>query len=228
LFAQYQRLGERDFLDGYRRRAREIVTDDLGRYLLYSRNRLFNALCFSKATGDTDLVLPPLGTELAGRLVGQGLVLYYGINPTTYLWPRSEVPETAERASLAAAGVTNLDALMADWVRAQRNIHAKNEGAGAVLEGLVWSGIPSAFCLAAILIGSGKAPRLILAAAALYLVALIPNVLITHDIRHQCDFEVIFALFLSAPIEVFLRRRGSRAAQRAPSRAGCGPWSREA
>jgi hypothetical protein len=210
LFAKYQRLGEKDFLEGYHGRAREIVAHDLGKYLLYSRNRLVNALCFSKATGDTDLVLSALGPELEGTLVGRGLILYYGVNPTTYFWPRAEVTEPAERESLAAAGVANLDAVMADWERAQRNIHAKNYGIGAVLEGLVWSGIPTAFVLAAILIGSGRAPRLILAAGAIYLVALIPNVLITHDIRHQCDFEVIFALFLSAPIEVLLRRRAPR------------------
>ncbi len=210
VFMAYRRLGEKEFLEAFRQRAREIVTRDLARYLLFSRNRLFNALCFSKSPGDTDLVLPHLEPGAAGRLVGRGLVLYYGINPTTYLWPRADVPESVERASLAAAGVTELDAVMADWARAQHNIHHKAYGAAAILVGLLWSGIPSACCAAAILLGWRKAPRLILAAAAIYLVALVPNVMITHDVRHQCDFEVLFALFLSAPLEVLLRRRAAR------------------
>jgi hypothetical protein len=211
VFTEYRRLGEREFLAGYRQRAREIVTRDLGRYLVYSRNRLFNALCFSKAPGDTDLVLPHLDPTVAGRLVGRGLVLFYGVNPTTFLWPRADLTESAERASLASAGVTNLDAFMADWARAQHNIRHKNYGAAAILVGLLWSGIPSACCLGVILLGGGRAPRLIPAAAALYLVALLPNIMITHDLRHQCDFEVLFALFLSAPVEVFLRWRAARA-----------------
>jgi hypothetical protein len=207
---EYRRLGEKAFLEGYHQRAVRIVTQDLGRYLMFCRNRLFNALWYAKSPGDTDLVLPPLDPEVAGRLVGRRLILYYGINPTTYLWPKADVSESAERAGLAAAGVANIDALMADWNRAQYNIHAKNYGAPAVLVSLLWSGIPSACCLAAILFGWRRVPRLVLAAAALYLVALLPNVMITHDVRHQCDFEVIFALLVVAPLEVLLRRGARR------------------
>ena len=211
VFLAYRQLGEKDFLEGYRRRALEIVTRDLGRYLAYSGNRLFNAVCFSKSAGDTDLVLAPLGPDVAARLVGQRLVFYYGIRPTTYLWPRSEVPASAERASLAAAGAQDIDALMADWTRAQANIRTKSRGAAAILVGLLWSGIPSACCLAAMLFGTKATPRLVGVAAAIYLLALLPNVMITHDIRHQCDFEVLFALFLAAPIEAFRRRSGPAA-----------------
>jgi hypothetical protein len=210
VFTEYQRLGERDFLEGYRQRALQIVTGDFGRYLLFSRNRLFNALCYSKSPGDTDLVLAHLDPEVADRLVGRRLVLYYGIRPTTYLWPRSEDPASVERAILAGAGVGDIDAVMADWSRAQGNIHAKTKGFAAILVGLFWSGIPSACLLAAILLGSRAIPRVALAAAAIYLIALLPNVMITHDVRHQCDFEVIFALFVSVPLEVFFRRRALR------------------
>jgi hypothetical protein len=211
VFREYQRLGEKAFLEGYRLRARKILSNDLGRYLLYCRNRLFNALCFSQNPGDTDLVLEPVDNELGATLVGRGLVLYYGVNPTTYLWPRSELPASAEKTMLVAAGVRNIGPMMADWNRAQRNIRAKDRGAGAVLTGLIWSGVPSACLVAVVLFGSGTAPRLVLAAAGIYLLALLPNVMITHDIRHQCDFELIFALLVSAPLEVMRRLRSRRA-----------------
>jgi hypothetical protein len=61
------------------------------------------------------------------------------------------------------------------------------------------------------LFGTKATPRLVGVAAAIYLLALLPNVMITHDIRHQCDFEVLFALFLAAPIEAFRRRSGPAA-----------------
>lgn len=207
VFREYQRLGERAFLEGYRQRALQIVRNDLGRYLAFSRNRLMNALFFSKSPGDTDLVLVPLDPAVAQRLVGQGLILFYGVNPTTFLWPRSDAPASVLRARLAAAGVRDVDSAAADWERAQANIRAKSAGAWAVLSGLLWSGIPTACLLAACAAGSRAAPRLVLAAGAIYLAALAPNVLITHDVRHQCDFELVFALFLAAPIEAFRRRR---------------------
>jgi hypothetical protein len=209
VFREYQRLGEKAFLEGYRARARQILSNDLGRYLLYCRNRLVNALCLSQAPGDTDLVLEPIDSELGATLVGRGLVLYFGVNPTTYLWPRSDLPAPDERRLLEQAGVRNIGPMMADWTRAQSNIRIKDHGAGAILVGLLWSGIPSACLVAVVLLGSGTAPRLVLVAACIYLLALLPNVMITHDIRHQCDFELIFALLVSAPIEV-LRRRLSR------------------
>jgi hypothetical protein len=207
VFRDYQRQGERSFLDGYRRRAIDIVTHDTGRYLRFSRNRLFNALCFTRSSADTDMVLAPLERDVGDRMVGRGLILYYGINPTTYLWPTASVPEPEERASLVAAGVADIDAVMADWARAQSNIRAKTLGFGAILVGVLWSGIPTACCIAVILLGSRAAPRLVLAAAAIYLLALVPNVMITHDLRHQFDFELLFALMVSAPLEVLLRRR---------------------
>jgi hypothetical protein len=209
VFREYQRLGEKAFLEGYRERARQILSNDLGRYLLYCRNRLFNALCFSQEPGDTDLVLEPVDNDVGATLVGRGLVLYFGVNPTTYLWPRSEIPASEERSLLVSAGVRNIEPMMADWTRAQGNIRIKDHGPAAILVGLLWSGIPSACLLGAVLLGSGTAPRLVLGAACIYLLALLPNVMITHDMRHQCDFELIFALLVSVPIEV-LRRRLSR------------------
>jgi hypothetical protein len=207
VFREYQRLGEKAFLEGYRHRALRIVTGDTGRYLLYSRNRLFNALAFSRSPGDTDLMLANLDQRVADRMVGRGLLLYYGIRPTTYLWPKSNAPASVEKASLVGAGVSDVDAAMADWTRAQDNIRNKEWGFVAIVVGLLWAGVPTACVLAAVFIGSPFAPRLVLAGAAIYLLALLPNVLITHDIRHQCDFDVLFALFVAAPMELLRRRR---------------------
>ena len=96
---------------------------------------------------------------------------------------------------------------MADWQRAQGVIQERTRGPLATLRGIAWAGAPSLFCLAAALMGWRTVPRLVAASVAIYLLALVPNVLITHDIGHQSDFVVLFAVFAAAPAEALVRSR---------------------
>ena len=97
--------------------------------------------------------------------------------------------------------------MLADWSRAQAAIRERTEAAGSLAVRFVWSGLPTLCCLLALLLFRGAAPGVLRGAWALYLVALVPNVLITHDLRHQANFALLFALFAAGVAEGIERRR---------------------
>ncbi|HEY1848558.1 MAG TPA: hypothetical protein VGG37_05100, partial [Opitutaceae bacterium] len=210
LTLEYGRLGERAFLAPYRDRALRIVTGDTGRYLRFCANRLLNAVALCRPTADTERVQVAVDPGTARRLVGRGLLLYFGADDSVYLWRRDEGAVQGERAALAAAGARDPDALAADWSRAQSAIRARADSAAASVRRMLLSGFPTVALLAAAALGRRRTPRIVLAAAAIYAIALLPNVLITHDLRHQAEFALPFALFAAAPLEAARRRAASR------------------
>jgi hypothetical protein len=205
LMQEYASLGETAFLEPYRHRAAEILAGELGRYLDFSLNRLFNATCLSRSPSDIEMLSVQLRPAEAARLVGQGLILMCAGAPN-FFWARNAVPADVELAGFKSAGVERPDALLADWARAQGEIQARTKGAGALLTGFAWSGFPTLCVAAALIAGRRSTPRLVLGAAAIYMVALLPNILITHDIRHQGSFMLLFALFAAGAVETLARR----------------------
>jgi hypothetical protein len=205
LMQDYARLGESAFLEPYRIRAAKILTGELGRYLDFSFNRLVNATCLSRSPSNIEMLSVQLPPAEAARLVGQGLILMCAGAPN-FFWARNTVPSAVELAGFKSAGVERPDALLADWARAQSKISARTEGADARLTGFAWSGLPTLCLAAALIVGRRSTPRLVLGAAAIYLVALLPNILITHDIRHQGSFMLLFALFAAGAVEALARR----------------------
>jgi hypothetical protein len=204
LLAEYVTLGEAKFLEPYRREASDILSNDLRRYLMFSLNRLFNATCLSRSPADIALLSAKLEPGQAARLVGRRLILMCAGTPN-FFWPPAAVPPETELAGLRSAGIEDPGPLLADWARAQGMIRSRTEGPAIWLEGFAWSGFPT-LCLAAALIAARRStPRLVLAAAAIYLVALVPNVLITHDIRHQSSFVLLFAVIVAGAAESLAR-----------------------
>lgn len=202
-------MGEKRFLEPYRRQASAIFAADGGLYAAFALDRFLNAVVYSKATSDTEAVQVQFGPGEAARLIGRGRLLAYGPD-RILLWPPSRESESVERGHLEVAGIAHVDSVLADWMRAQAAIRARMTGVSAVLAGFFLAGFPSVCCLVTLLLGIDFAPRLALGAAAIYLVALVPNVLITHDIRHQGNFVLIFAVLAAAPVEAILRQRARR------------------
>lgn len=205
LLAEYVRLGERRFLEPYRQEAAEIFRGDFRRYCVFSMNRLLDALCFCQPTADIEMLSVRLQPAQAARLVGRRLIIMCAGTPN-FFWTRGSVPASEELASLRAAGIDEPDRVLADWARAQATIRSRTEGASARLAGFAWSGLPT-LCLFAALFAAGRStPRLVLVTAAIYLVALAPNVLITHDVRHQASFMLLFAVLAAGTVEAIFRR----------------------
>jgi hypothetical protein len=134
-----------------------------------------------------------------------------------FFWARETWSAEAELAGLESAGISNPEAILADWSRAQVVIQARTEGLGARFTCFAWSGFPT-LCFAATLIAARRSTsRLVLAAAAIYLVALVPNILITHDMRHQGSFMLLFALLVAGVVEALIRSGGPNGRNRAPN-----------
>lgn len=206
LLAEYARLGERAFLEPYRRRAAEILRTDLGRYCVFSLNRLYNALCLSAPPADIDAVSVRLRPDEAARLVGRRLVLMCAGTPD-FFWARSSEPVAAEMANLRASGIDDPSEVLADWSRAQQVIRARAEGRWARFTRFAWSGLPTLCFLAALAAARRSTPHPVVAAGAIYLVALIPNILITHDMRHQLSFMLLFAVLVAGMVEATCGQR---------------------
>ena len=208
LLSDYVRLGERAFLEPYRREAARILREERGRYARFCLDRLFNALCLSRSPADIE----PMGVRPsradAPRLVGRRLALMCAGAPGLF-WAGSPAPASAEDEALRQAGVEGRGPLLADWVRAQSALRERTQGAGTVLWDFAWSGLPSILLLAAAAAGPRRMALLLLACAGIYLTALIPNVLITHDVRHQGNFALLFAVFAAGAAEAWLRRAGA-------------------
>jgi hypothetical protein len=204
LLSEYVGLGEAAFLEPYRHEAADIMRTDLRRYCIFSLNRLFNAIWLSRSPADIAMLTVRLKPTEAARLVGRRLILMCTGTPN-FFWPPNPAPDQVELASFRSAGVGDPDALLADFQRGQRTIRSRTEGAAVWFRGFAWSGFPT-LCFAAALVAARRStPRLVLAAGSVYLVALIPNVLITHDIRHQGSFMLLFAIIVAGVVESFTR-----------------------
>jgi hypothetical protein len=210
LLREYVRLGERNFLEPYRRRANEILRNDFGRYCMFCFNRFIDAVWFGKAPTDIEMLSVRLQPSQAARLVGRRLILMCAGTPN-FFWARRDVPASTELASLQAAGIDEPNAVLADWVRAQGIIRARMESLAATLTSFAWSGFPTLCSIAALMVGRRLTPRLVPATAAIYLVALIPNILITHDMNHQGNFMLLFAVLAAGAVEAIFRRAGGPA-----------------
>jgi hypothetical protein len=123
-----------------------------------------------------------------------------------FFWARSTEAPATERANLTAAGIADPSEIFADWSRAQQAIRARTETMQARLARFAWSGFPTLCFAAALASGRRSSPRLVLCSGALYLVALIPNILITHDMRHQMSFMLLFAVLVAGMVEATCRR----------------------
>lgn len=206
LLATYVSLGESRFLEPYRRQAARILREERARYAAFCLNRLRNALLMSASPADVQLLAVRLAPDEAARLVGRGQILACSGAPN-FFWPPSSLAQDEERAQLKAAGLGHPEVVLADWSRAQAAIRERTEAAGSLAVRFVWSGLPTLCCLLALLLFRGAAPGVLRGAWALYLVALVPNVLITHDLRHQANFALLFALFAAGVAEGIERRR---------------------
>jgi hypothetical protein len=205
LLTEYVTLGESAFLERYRREAGEILSGDFERYLIFSLDRLFNAIWLSRSPADIAMLTVHLKQTEAAKLVGHRLILMCTGTPN-FFWAPNPSSAEVELSSLSAAGVGDPAALLEDWERGQRTIRSRTEGAAIWLKGFAWSGFPTLCFAAAVTIARCSTPRLLLAAAAIYSVALIPNVLITHDIRHQVSFMLLFAVIVAGLSESLARR----------------------
>jgi hypothetical protein len=205
ILTEYVRLGERAFLDSYRRRADEILRTDFSRYCAFCANRLLDAIWFGRTPVDIEMLSVRLPSAQAAKLVGRRLIIMCAGTPN-FFWARNPVPASAELASLQAAGIDEPELVLADWVHAQETIRSRMESLGATLTSFAWSGFPTLCCAAALLAGGRSAPRLVFATAAVYLVALVPNILITHDMNHQGSFMLLFAVLSAGAVESIARR----------------------
>jgi hypothetical protein len=211
ILTEYVRLGERAFLETYRRRAEEIMRTDFRRYCAFCANRLLDAVWFGRTPVDIEMLSVRLPSPQAAKLVGRRLILMCAGTPN-FFWARNPVPASVELANLEAAGIDEPETVLADWVHAQDAIRSRMDSLGATLTSFAWSGFPTLCCAVALLACGRSAPRLVLVTAAIYLVALVPNVLITHDMNHQGSFMLLFAVLSAGAVESIARRvrRGSR------------------
>jgi hypothetical protein len=208
LNALFCQVGEARFLEPYAARARAILTGETLHYLRNCYHRLASALVYSDPSSDTGNMGVVLEPNAAWRLVGKGALFYLrqDEHSGSFLWASPGLSRDERRAVLVGAGVTQVDAALADWDRSLADVARARRAAGTVLLGLLWSGIPSLVLLASVAYARRNLPGVVVTGGVVYLVALVPNILITHDIAHQHDFAVVFSLAFAGLFEGIRRR----------------------
>ncbi|HEY1847724.1 MAG TPA: hypothetical protein VGG37_00900 [Opitutaceae bacterium] len=209
LLSEYVRLGETGFLEPYRTQAGRILREETGTYARFCLDRLFNAVCLSRSPSDIEpMAVRPAQADVP-RLVGHRLALVCAGTPVLF-WAESRSSASGEEAALRKAGIGGVGPLLADWTRAQAALRHRSRAPATVFWDFAWSGLPSLFVIAAAAAGPRRMALLLVACGAIYLVALVPNVLITHDVRHQGNFAVLFAIFAAGAAEAHSRSAAAR------------------
>jgi hypothetical protein len=182
--ARFAELGERGYLEASRRAVVTSLRQHPARYLPFVLNRLVNAMVFTQNSTDCVVCSAPVSVDDLIRLQTVGLGAR-AAPAAPFFWTSLDLAPEEMPARLVAAGVAERRALYADWLRARAYAAASRSDPWHLLAGFSLSGLPLACLLLYGALKRRQTEAVVLAMAAFYLLALAPNILVTHDSNHQ-------------------------------------------
>lgn len=203
--ARFATLKEHAYMKQARRQACALLRRYPLRYLHFVGDRLVNALAFTQNSWN---VMPCRVAESDGdliRLQAAGLGARISRDSPFY-WASLDLPPRVFAARLAASGVVRRRALFDDWFNAREVLLAVNAEPLQILTGLALSGLPMLCLLLYLLIRARRTEPVVLATALFYLVALTPNILVTHNSDYQFPHLVLLAGFVALLLGEIQRR----------------------
>ncbi|MEY2880456.1 MAG: hypothetical protein RLZZ15_2836, partial [Verrucomicrobiota bacterium] len=205
--ADYTARGERVYLADFAPRALAVREAGLGRWLRHVAARARNVFLHCDTTPRALGFNRPPSPADAARLVAAGLAVRSG---GSLNWTSLDLAPAEFGRRAAAARLENLDAVAAEWLGARA--YAERQGArpAAVASAWLFGAVPLVALLLALALRRDS-PELRLG-GLIYLVALLPNVLVTHYLAHQLHFLGLHALFLVSAGAAFYERTRARRA----------------
>jgi hypothetical protein len=200
-FARYASMGEPAFMAYYRREARAAVTAQPARYLAFVGHRAANAFIFTATPFDLAFTEAAFTASDRIRLTNAGLLVPV-IGQRTSIWLcLDQAPEDFFRLT-DTLGLEDAPAVRRDWLAKAVRTRTDATSLRRVLGGFMLAGIPFACLLGAGLLQRTRLEPACAWATVVYLAALVPYVLISHNARQQYPhlaLQVVFgAIFLDA------------------------------
>lgn len=194
--ARFATLKEHAYMERARGQAVALLRRHPFRYLRFVGHRLVNALAFTQdswnavpcgvAASDGDLI------RLQAASLGARISRH-----STFYWASLDLPPRVFAARLAASGVVRRRALFDDWFNAREALLAYGAEPLQILTDLALSGLPMLCLLLYFLLRFRRAEPVVFATAMFYLVALTPNILVSHYSDYQFTYLVLLAGFVA-------------------------------
>jgi hypothetical protein len=207
LRASYTRLGETRFLEPYHKLGLRSVTSDYPRFIQFVLNRASNALALCEWKTSALASRLPLRPRDEDRLAAAGLAGILDGRPVVWLCLDLSPGEFAERTR--PLGLSDPERAFRSWLETKAEASSRFDTPLNILGAFAISGLPTLAFLLVVLFRRVRVDTATVFAALIYLVALLPNILITHDASHQPIFVALQAVLVASLVAAVLEGRGS-------------------
>ena len=191
--ADYTRLGERSFLAAYAPRARAALAAGPARWWRHVLARARNVFVYCDNTPSALSVKHATSPADAARLVQAGLAARTA-GGGSLSWVSLGLTPAEFGRRVAAARLDDLTDLSVDWLGAQAYAARRAARPVAIASAWLLAGVPVVCLLLALALRRGAVELFL--AGLIYVVALLPNVVVTHYLAHQLHFLGLQAFFL--------------------------------
>jgi hypothetical protein len=181
---RFSQLKERAYLEDARQAAIAFLRQHPARYFRFLGNRLINALVFTQNSSDCVTCTATVSVDDLIRLQAAGLGARASMW-TPFFWTSLQLSPPEMPARLVSAGVAQPRVLYYDWLNAHAAFVANRANPLHILAEFSLSGIPIACLLIYLALTRRQTESVVIAAATVYLLALAPNILVTHDSNQQ-------------------------------------------
>jgi hypothetical protein len=195
-FSRYESMGEPDFMAYYRREAWAAVTDQPARYLAFVGHRAANAFIFTATPFDLAFTEAPFTASDRIRLTNAGLLVPV-IGSRTSVWLCMDYAPEEFLRQTGTLGLEDGSSVRRDWLAKAVQTRTDATSLRRTLGGFMLAGFPCVCLLGAGLLQRTRLEPTCAWAAVVYLAALIPYVLISHNARQQYPhlaLQVVFAV----------------------------------
>jgi hypothetical protein len=211
----YTEQGEAAFLAPYRALALASVRRDPWRFARFVLNRAVNALVWARWSTDASPAFDRLPPQDEAQLAGAGLAMPRpgGL----LLWLGLDLSPGEFLARLRPLALAEPQHAYRSWLATKAAVLAWSGRPIILLAALALSGLPTLCFLGTVLLRRLRTGTAVWFAGFIYLVALLPNLLLTHDHNHQAGFlglhAAIVAAFVAALLELLPLFRAKFAGQ---------------
>lgn len=195
LLVDYTLRGESAFLADYRVKARALLAADPHKFIHDVGGRALAAFSYCDTAPHVYQCLAGVGQGDAVKLVADGLAARFTA-PLPLFWTSLDLSPQAFEKRVGQLGLAAPQPVTRDWLNAKSAMLDGESQPRRILSGIALAGLPSACLLGTLALRRRNSDRYFLFCALFYVVALLPNVLITHYVSHQLHFLGLHAFFI--------------------------------
>lgn len=195
LLVDYTVQGEAAFLSGYRPKARALLAAAPGQFAQHVLGRALSVFSYCDTAPHIFISRAAIRHDDVVKMIDAGLVARF-TNPLPVWWTSLNLSSAEFAGQLDRLQVEKPREIERDWLNAKAAMLDAQTRPSRVLSSFSLAGLPAACLLGALALRRRSADLYLVLTAVFYLVAVLPNVLITHYAAHQLHFLGLHSLFL--------------------------------